>query len=160
MQGAHSLHGDGHAALCELLLDGAKRREARAVALREIELAERDCLSKGVTRFQDAGSSFETVDLRLDRQRCWQADDPWCWLKPDELTNLRWMALRGDRVVALFTLNRTKHESSDQDTFRLAYVVRAATPGDFVMPPVVVEDAANPGRFARSATARVSVSPR
>ncbi len=105
-------------------------------------------------------AGFETVDLRLDRQRCWEADDPWCWLKPDELTKLRWMALRGDRVVASFTLNRSKWERDDQDTFRLAYVVRAATPGDFVMPPVVVEDAANPGRFARSATARVSISPR
>ena len=30
---------------------------------RQIELADRECLSKGVTSFQDAGSTFETVDV-------------------------------------------------------------------------------------------------
>lgn len=30
---------------------------------KEIELAAQECLSKGVTSFQDAGSSFETIDL-------------------------------------------------------------------------------------------------
>lgn len=32
-------------------------------ARQEIELASRECLSKGITSFQDAGSSFETIDL-------------------------------------------------------------------------------------------------
>ena len=41
-----------------------EEREARAH--QEIELADRDCLSKGVTSFQDAGSDFESVD-RLRR---------------------------------------------------------------------------------------------
>jgi predicted amidohydrolase YtcJ len=30
---------------------------------REVELADRECLSKGITTFHDAGSTFETVDL-------------------------------------------------------------------------------------------------
>jgi predicted amidohydrolase YtcJ len=34
-----------------------------AIARKEIELAVEECLSKGVTSFQDAGSSFATVDL-------------------------------------------------------------------------------------------------
>jgi predicted amidohydrolase YtcJ len=36
--------------------------ELEARALREIALADRECLSNGVTSFQDAGSDFETVD--------------------------------------------------------------------------------------------------
>ena len=38
----------------------AKQREADT--RRAIELATRECLSKGITSFQDAGSSFETID--------------------------------------------------------------------------------------------------
>lgn len=37
--------------------------ERAARALRGVELATREALSKGVTSFQDAGSSFETVDM-------------------------------------------------------------------------------------------------
>ena len=40
---------------------GPHEREARA--LRGIELAIDECLAKGVTSFQDAGSSFTTIDL-------------------------------------------------------------------------------------------------
>ncbi len=36
---------------------------ASAEAVRMIELASQECLAKGVTSFQDAGSSFEAVDL-------------------------------------------------------------------------------------------------
>jgi predicted amidohydrolase YtcJ len=39
----------------------AEERQARA--LRGVELATREALSKGVTSFQDAGSGFETVDM-------------------------------------------------------------------------------------------------
>src|SRR4029453_18782729 len=35
----------------------------QAEARKEIELAIRECLAKGVTSFQDAGSSFATIDL-------------------------------------------------------------------------------------------------
>jgi hypothetical protein len=42
----------------------AKRtpEQVEADALKEIELATKECLSKGITSFQDAGSSFETID--------------------------------------------------------------------------------------------------
>ncbi len=44
--------------------------EREADTIRIIEAAEQDCLSKGVTSFQDAGSSFETIDIlkRLAQQ--------------------------------------------------------------------------------------------
>jgi len=34
--------------------------------VQEIELADRECLSKGVTTFQDAGSAFETIDRMIE----------------------------------------------------------------------------------------------
>jgi len=37
--------------------------QIKSEQLRIIELAEQECLSKGVTSFHDAGSSFETIDL-------------------------------------------------------------------------------------------------
>lgn len=42
----------------EMTAEQIARRERR-----EIELADRECLSKGITSFQDAGSTFHTVDL-------------------------------------------------------------------------------------------------
>ncbi len=53
--------------LMEHVLDGYRAHrppaEVEAKTRRQIELAERECLSKGITTFEDAGSSFETVDL-------------------------------------------------------------------------------------------------
>ncbi len=42
---------------------GMKPEELEAETRRQIELADEEVLSKGVTSFQDAGSSFETVDV-------------------------------------------------------------------------------------------------
>jgi predicted amidohydrolase YtcJ len=41
---------------------GRTAEQREAVARREIELADAECLSKGITSFQDAGSGFETID--------------------------------------------------------------------------------------------------
>ncbi len=41
---------------------GRTEQEIEAAARMEIRLADQECLSKGVTSFQDAGSSFRTVD--------------------------------------------------------------------------------------------------
>jgi hypothetical protein len=54
-------------ALARQALSEARARRApaqiEAEARRAIELASVECLSKGITSFQDAGSSFETIDL-------------------------------------------------------------------------------------------------
>jgi predicted amidohydrolase YtcJ len=42
---------------------GRTPAQVQADAEREVELAIQECLSKGVTSFQDAGSSFRTIDL-------------------------------------------------------------------------------------------------
>lgn len=64
--------------------------ELEADALQEIELATRECLSKGVTSFHDAGSSFRTID-RFKRL----ADEKklgvrlWVMVRNESMTRLR-----------------------------------------------------------------------
>jgi predicted amidohydrolase YtcJ len=42
---------------------GRSAQEQAAIRRRWVELAQEECLSKGITSFHDAGTSFETVDL-------------------------------------------------------------------------------------------------
>jgi predicted amidohydrolase YtcJ len=50
--------------------EGRPPQEREAEARRMMELAGRDCLSKGITSFQDAGASF----AEIDRYRAWAAE--------------------------------------------------------------------------------------
>lgn len=58
---------------------------------------------------------------------------------------------RDDRFVAAVDVRGRKR-------FTLAYVVRAITPGEFVMPGAVIEDMYRPGEFARTDVTRVSIA--
>jgi uncharacterized protein YfaS (alpha-2-macroglobulin family) len=65
------------------------------------------------------------------------------WLKRDiEPTHTE---ARDDRYVAMF--NR---DGKDKATFSIAYVVRAVTPGRYVLPPASIEDMYRPDRFGRT----------
>jgi predicted amidohydrolase YtcJ len=61
------LMNEGAQALVERALDEYRARrppaEAEAELREQIRLAERECLAKGITTFEDAGSPFGTVDL-------------------------------------------------------------------------------------------------
>ncbi|HVQ10587.1 MAG TPA: alpha-2-macroglobulin [Methyloceanibacter sp.] len=59
---------------------------------------------------------------------------------------------RDDRFTAAF--NRT---NSDPAVFTVAYVVRAVSPGDYVLPQAEVEDMYRPDRFGGTGTGAVSV---
>jgi alpha-2-macroglobulin len=59
---------------------------------------------------------------------------------------------RDDRFAAAF--DRT---GSDPAVFTVAYVVRAVSPGDYVLPQAEVEDMYRPDRFGRTGTGAVSV---
>jgi alpha-2-macroglobulin len=61
---------------------------------------------------------------------------------------------RDDRFTAAF--NRA---SSDPATYTVAYVVRAVSPGTYVLPQAVVEDMYRPDRFGRTGTGTVTVAP-
>ncbi len=59
---------------------------------------------------------------------------------------------RDDRFNAAFERN-----SSDRPVFTAAYIVRAVSPGKYVLPQAYVEDMYNPSRYGRTATGTVEV---
>ena len=62
------------------------------------------------------------------------------------------LRLRDDRYVAALT-------RGDGGSFRLAYLVRAVTPGDFRVPAAYVEDMYDPAIQARGSMSRLNVRP-
>ena len=62
---------------------------------------------------------------------------------------------RDDRFTAAFDRNQ---ESSP--VFTVAYVVRAVSPGTYVLPQAKVEDMYRPDRFGRTATGTVEIAPK
>jgi uncharacterized protein YfaS (alpha-2-macroglobulin family) len=78
-----------------------------------------------------------------------------------ETGNLKWIGqttetmhseFRDDRFVAAF--NRA---DSDRGIITVAYIVRAVSPGKYVLPQAYVEDMYNPSRYGRSGTGTVEV---
>jgi alpha-2-macroglobulin len=72
------------------------------------------------------------------------------WL--GELTPTGTTEFRDDRFVAAVDLN------AERGQFRVAYLVRAVTPGTFIQPATQVEDMYRPERLARTALSRVTVA--
>jgi uncharacterized protein YfaS (alpha-2-macroglobulin family) len=82
------------------------------------------------------------------------------WL--GELTATDVQEARDDRFVAAFTIGSMYHEHDPKKpeprpTYRLAYIARAVTPGDFVMPAANAEDMYTPGIMARTTMGKMSV---
>lgn len=73
---------------------------------------------------------------------------PYRWI--GEISYTRVAEARDDRFVAALDLRR--------DRFTLAYVVRAVTPGRFVMPGAVIEDMYKPGVVGRSAVETLTIA--
>ena len=61
---------------------------------------------------------------------------------------------RDDRFAAAF-----ERHKGDPTTYSVAYVVRAVSPGRYVLPQAVVEDMYRPDRFGRTETGAVEVAP-
>jgi hypothetical protein len=61
---------------------------------------------------------------------------------------------RDDRFTAAF-----ERRKDDPTTYSVAYVVRAVSPGTYVLPQAVVEDMYRPDRFGRTETGTVEVAP-
>ncbi|WP_085557043.1 alpha-2-macroglobulin family protein [Azospirillum agricola] len=73
------------------------------------------------------------------------------WL--GDLSATRTSEARDDRFVAAVDL------SEGEKTFKLAFIVRAITPGVYEMPGAVVEDMYKPRFFARQTVGRITVHP-
>lgn len=94
-----------------------------------------------------AGFEIETVLKPADGDRDGGTDGAFAWLgtidQPDTAE------ARDDRFVAAIDVR--------DKPVRLAYVVRAVTPGSFAIPGVNVEDMYRPDVFARSAPGRITI---
>ena len=90
-----------------------------------------------------------------------------------DLTRLRVSEARDDRLVAALDLGEEGYryyrfwQSDDEKNvddeakkgkFRVAYVVRAVTPGSFTLPEAVIEDMYHPGTMARTAAGMALVA--
>ena len=60
---------------------------------------------------------------------------------------------RDDRFTAAFD-----RASGDKAVFTVAYVVRAVSPGRYVLPQAYVEDMYRPDRFGRTGTGSIEVT--
>ena len=63
---------------------------------------------------------------------------------------------RDDRFVAAIDLRRNQRVTNS-GAFKLAYVVRAITPGTYVIPGAVIEDMYRPGEYARTSVGSLTV---
>jgi len=70
-----------------------------------------------------------------------------------QLSRARTLGLRDDRVVAQIDL------SPEEPTFKLAFLLRAVTPGRFELPGALLFDMYKPRFFARQAAGRIAVAP-
>ena len=84
-----------------------------------------------------------------------------------KLTETRIAEARDDRFFASLNLGRRGYrmwwDSEEQrvaNSYQVAYIVRAVTPGSFVLPAVHVSDMYAPRVYARSAMGRVEIAPR
>ena len=73
------------------------------------------------------------------------------WL--GELTRPVYASARDDRLVAQVDL------TEQRPSFKLAFLVRAVTPGRFELPGAILSDMYKPGFFARQATGRIVIAP-
>ena len=89
--------------------------------------------------------------LELENARLGYGDtlDAYPWL--ENLSYTDHVELRDDRFVAALKLNAAQRE------FRVAYLARAVTPGDYVLPAVFAEDMYKPWYFGRGEMARLAV---
>lgn len=77
------------------------------------------------------------------------------------LANLDWLQTETEVAHSEFRQDRflTAIDRTGAEPFRLAYIVRAVSPGSFHHPAALVEDMYRPGFRARSATGRVTITP-
>lgn len=128
-------------------LAGVKQNDRLVVALK-------------VTELEAAYARLLLVDhlpagFEIDNPRLVDSADvaglPWLnsEVKPDH------SEYRDDRFVAAVERN-----GRDKAVFHAAYIVRAVSPGRYVLPPAVVEDMYRPERFGRTAYGEVVVTPK
>ncbi len=75
------------------------------------------------------------------------------WLGPEQVQP-DYKAFRDDRFEAAYS-----RSPGAKATWQVAYMIRAVTPGRFVVPPATIEDMYRPERSARTAVGQAEVTP-
>jgi len=78
------------------------------------------------------------------------------WHFLEKMTRMAMHEIRDDRFVASFNLSGNNKNHGDS-SFRVAYIVRAVTPGRYVLPAPVIEDMYRPQVMARGLTRKAVV---
>jgi hypothetical protein len=94
-----------------------------------------------------SGFEIETI-LSPDDGAMRDSSGPYKWIGP--ISYARIAEARDDRFVAAIDVRR--------EPFTLAYIVRAVTPGQFVVPGAVVEDMYHPGVVGRTGATQVTIA--
>ncbi|WP_119304461.1 alpha-2-macroglobulin family protein [Dongia deserti] len=130
-------------------LDAIRQNDLLVVIIEGRRLGE----SGGQTTIVDMlPSGVEIQNVKFDKNDTTQN---LAWL--GDLSTLQLAEYREDRFVATADIKRYYWHYRGQ--FRMAYMVRAVTPGEFTMPGIYVEDLFRPNAFARGATTRIRILP-
>jgi uncharacterized protein YfaS (alpha-2-macroglobulin family) len=107
-------------------------------------------------------AATDLLPAGLEIESALSGDDAklYSWL--GSLSNTDVQEARDDRYVAAFNIGsryRPAHRKGPepQPHFRLAYIARAVTPGNFAMPAAEVEDMYTPGIMARTTMGKLDV---
>ncbi len=130
-------------------LDAVKQNDVLVVVL-EGATADKDEDFHAVIASQPLPAGWEIEEQAFGVGRPEQLD----WL--DSLSDPGVVELRDDRYVASLNL---EGRASAVGTFKLAFAVRAVTPGSYEFPGAVMEDMHRPHAFARQAAGRITVKP-
>jgi hypothetical protein len=95
---------------------------------------------------------FEIQNVKFDQN---DTTSTLAWL--GDLSTLQQAEYREDRFVATADIKRYYWTYSGE--FRMAYMVRAVTPGDFTMAGIYVEDLFRPNAFTRGPVTKIRILP-
>jgi uncharacterized protein YfaS (alpha-2-macroglobulin family) len=127
----------------------AVRQNDLLVVIIEGENANPDGGQTTVVDMLPAGFEIQSAQLLGGQEG--EGDFPWL----GELSQVLRTEAREDRFVAVTDLAPFYWQY--HGAFRMAYLVRAVTPGDYVLPGVLVEDMFRPAVFARGETTRLRI---
>jgi uncharacterized protein YfaS (alpha-2-macroglobulin family) len=132
--------------------------DGKPANLASIKQNERLVVTLKVTELEAAYARLLLVDqlpagLEIDNPRLVDSGsiEALEWLKSD--VSPEHTEYKDDRFVAAF-----EREGRQKAVFYAAYIVRAVTPGQYVLPPASIEDMYRPERFGRTAFGNVTIT--
>lgn len=142
------------------------RQNDRFMVVIEGESQDRNLHHCVLTQLLPAGWEIESVVRGREEENDSDAPDPQAGPSfLGETSQTSAVALKDDRFFAAFDLRGGTYRPASprilgSNAFRLAYIVRAVTPGQFLMPETVVRDRFSPALMGRNAAGRIVIAPR